>query len=93
MLLDKENETVNISPRGMVSLATELSDLKKIRLEILERLLDALSDNVELDNSDYKSARDELAIVNGRIRELEYILRHAEWILPGNGEDALKRKV
>lgn len=95
MLLDEVKETANITPRTLVNIAAELSDLKKVRFEIIERLLDTLNNDMEIETDilECLAAKEELATVNNRVRELEYILRHAEWILPGNGEDALKRKV
>ena len=33
--------------------------------------------------TEFLAAKEDLAIVNNRIRELEYILRNSEWVLPG----------
>ncbi len=84
MLLEKIAETAYITPRGKARIEAELERLKgDKRFEIIERLQDARYGGDGLDNTEYLAAQEELAILDGRIQDLEHILRHAELILPG----------
>ena len=88
MLLDELSVPVSITPRMLVNIVAELSDLRKVRFDIIERLLDALSDGKATDNIEYIEAQEELTIVNSRIRELEHLLRQAEETVQGKENEA-----
>ena len=67
-----------ISPERLEELRLELSDLKtKRRLEVAERLKTAKDYGDLSENAEYSEARDEQAKVEGRIAELEEIVKNA----------------
>lgn len=91
MLLEIGTETAYITPRGMARIEAEVARLKgDKRLEIIERLQDAKTGGDPIDNTEYMAVEDELALLDGRIYELEYILRHAELILPGEVDGIIR---
>ena len=69
-------ETI-ISAEGLKRLEQELEDLKTIRRkEVAEKIKVALSFGDLSENSEYDEAKNEQAIVEGRIAELENQLKH-----------------
>lgn len=82
---------------GKKKLELELEDLKvNKRKEIVERIKIARSFGDLSENSEYESAKDEQAFVEGRISELETMIRYAEIIDDKNIEKdivTLGRKV
>jgi transcription elongation factor GreA len=77
-------ETAYITPRGLAKIEAELNRLKNDkRPEIVEELHDAMVGGDVIDNTEYLLVQDELALVDGRIMDLENILRRAEVIQPG----------
>ena len=60
---------------------TELNELKNVRrLEIIDAIKEARAQGDLSENADYDAARNEQAIVEAKIQELEYKLEHAEII-------------
>ena len=49
--------------------------LTAARLDIIERLHDAVAGGDGLNNAEYMLVQDELTLVDGRIQELDYILQ------------------
>ncbi len=85
MVADSVSEIAYITPQGIAKIEEKLAYLKDVkRLDIVERLHDAMAGGDGIDNSEYLLVQEELALVNGRIQELEYILRHAELIQLGD---------
>lgn len=79
-------ETFYITPQGVAKVKAELEHLRNVkRPEIIERLQDAKGGSDWMDNTEYIAIQDELAFVDGRIYELEDMLRYAEII--EDGED------
>lgn len=67
-----------ITKKGFEKLHQELKDLKyKKRLEIVERLRAALAFGDISENAEYTEAKEAQAFVEGRIAEIENILRSA----------------
>ena len=78
--MKKENITV-LTPEGYLELEAELNDLKlNKRPEVINALKYARSLGDLSENADYDAARNEQAIVEAKIQELEYKLEHAEII-------------
>lgn len=72
---------------GKAKLEQELEELKTVkRKEIVERIKIARSFGDLSENSEYESAKDEQAFVEGRITTLENMIRFAE-IINNNGAD------
>lgn len=70
-----------MTEEGKVKLELELEELKTVkRGEIIERIKIARSFGDLSENSEYESAKDEQAFVEGRITTLETMIRFAEII-------------
>lgn len=76
-----EEKVYPMTLEGKVKLEAELEDLKvNKRKEIVERIKVARSFGDLSENSEYESAKDEQAFVEGRISTLENMIRFAEII-------------
>ncbi len=71
----------HLTAEGMEALKEELQVLTTSkRGEIAERLKEAKADGDLSENAMYDAARDEQSFVEGRISEIEHILKHADVI-------------
>ena len=78
--MTKENKFV-MTAEGYLEAETELNELKNVRRpEIIKALKEARAQGDLSENADYDAARNEQAIVEAKIQELEYKLEHAEII-------------
>lgn len=76
-----EEKTYPMTREGKEKLEAELEDLKvNKRKEIVERIKIARSYGDLSENSEYESAKDEQAFVEGRISTIEKMIRFAEII-------------
>lgn len=70
-----------LTSEGFLELETELNELKNVRRpKVIEAIKDARSQGDLSENADYDAARAEQAEVEGRIKELEYMLENAKII-------------
>jgi transcription elongation factor GreA len=70
-----------LTEEGAEKLKSELADLKGTkREEIAHRLREAISMGDLSENADYHKAKEDQAFLEGRIKELEYILQNARII-------------
>jgi transcription elongation factor GreA len=85
----------HLTAEGLKALKDELHELMtNKRGEIAERLKEAKADGDLSENAMYDAARDEQSFVEGRISEIEHILKHAAVISnKGNGHVSLGSKV
>lgn len=85
----------HLTAEGIQSLKDELKELTTSkREEIAQRLKEAKADGDLSENAMYDAARDEQSFVEGRISEIEHILKHAAVISnKGKGTVALGSKV
>ena len=68
----------HLTPDGITTLKSELKGLTTTkRAEIAERLKEAKADGDLSENAMFDAARDEQGFVEGRIAEIEHILKHA----------------
>lgn len=75
-----EKETI-LTAEGLVKLEAELEELRTVkRLENEERLKEAIFHGDLSENSEYDSAKDEQARIEGRILELEQMVKTAKVI-------------
>lgn len=75
-----EKETI-LTAEGLVKLEAELEELRTVkRLENEEHLKEAISHGDLSENSEYDSAKDEQARIEGRILELEQMVKTAKVI-------------
>ena len=71
----------HLTAEGLQALKEELHELTTAkRGEIAERLKEAKADGDLSENAMYDAARDEQSFVEGRISEIEHILKHATMI-------------
>lgn len=84
-----------LTKEGLIDLQQEYEDLTKVkRPEMLERVSTARNQGDLSENAEYTAARDELNFIDGRIDELEELLKSAEVIEDtGKGSVALGSKV
>lgn len=75
-----DNKT-HLTAEGLVKLQEELHTLRTVRRqEIADRLNEAIKLGDLSENAEYESAKDEQAFIQGRIAELEHMLKTAELI-------------
>ena len=80
-----DSKKIQVTKEGLESLKTELAILKeKKRPKLVSRLSHARAEGDLSENSDYQNARDELEFMDGRINELEEVLKNAE-VVDGRG--------
>lgn len=80
------NTKIQLTKNGQADLKSELSELKDVkRPKLVDRLSNARSQGDLSENSDYQSAKEELEFLDGRIDELENVLKNAIIIEPKGG--------
>ena len=73
------NNEIQITRQGFNALGKELDELKEVkRPKLVERLSYARTQGDVSENSDYHNAKDELEFLDGRISELEEVLKKAK---------------
>lgn len=81
------DKKVFLTQKGLTDLQKEHDDLIKIkRPEVVERLAAAREMGDLSENAEYTAAREELAFIDGRIEELEQILKQVEVIEDHHGD-------
>ncbi|MBU1018013.1 transcription elongation factor GreA [Patescibacteria group bacterium] len=79
-----KDEQVLITKEGLTKLKDELDHFKSVRRkEVAERLKEAISYGDLSENSEYEEAKNEQAIIEGRVIELEKMITNAEIITEG----------
>ncbi len=75
------NKAVLLTEDGLKKLQDELKVLKEDRRhEVIERIQEAVSHGDLSENADYAQAKEEQAFIEGRIQEIEEMLKNAEII-------------
>lgn len=81
------DKKVYLTQKGLSDLEKEHEDIVKIkRPEVVERLAAAREMGDLSENAEYTAAREELAFIDGRIEELEQILKQAVVIEDHHGD-------
>lgn len=94
--MDTVIKQIQISKGGLDALEKELEELVNTkRPKLVKRLANARSQGDLAENSDYQNARDELEFLDGRISELDEVIRYAVVIkqVKGKREVAFGAKV
>jgi transcription elongation factor GreA len=73
-----------MTKNGLQELQAELADLQTRRPKLVDRLSLARSMGDLSENSDYHSAKEELAFMDGRIAELEDVIRLSKVVVPND---------
>lgn len=78
---------IKITKEGLEALKRELSTLvDEKRPKLVDRLSNARSQGDLSENSDYQSAREELEFLDGRIEEIEEVIKNASVVITKNGK-------
>lgn len=76
--MTSEKKEVFLTSKGFLEIEEELNELKTVkRPEIIKAIKEARALGDLSENADYHAAREEQAIIEGRIQELEYLVDHA----------------
>jgi transcription elongation factor GreA len=80
------NTPIQVTQSGLEELKRELDELLNTkRPYLVDRLANARSQGDLSENSDYHNAKDELEFLDGRIAELEDVLKNAVVVADGGG--------
>jgi len=80
-----------LTKQGFENLKKELEELKSIkRPQAVDRLSKARSMGDLSENSEYSAAKEELAFVEGKIQEIEEILKNAEIVEINNNSNTVQ---
>ena len=72
------NNKVQVTKEGFEALEKELNELVDVkRPKLVERLSNARSEGDLSENSDYTNAKEELEFLDGRIAELQHVVKNA----------------
>lgn len=83
-------KTFQFTPDGFKKLEDEYADLtKNQRARVVDRLQKARAMGDLSENSEYSAAKEEIAFVEGRIKEIEELMKHAE-IIDSKASDAIE---
>ncbi|OGV97605.1 hypothetical protein A2W24_06070 [Microgenomates group bacterium RBG_16_45_19] len=80
-----DNLKVHLTKQGVAELQTELTHLKAKEPQAVERVTKAREFGDLSENSEYHAAREDLALVQGRIMELEDLLARVQ-VIKANGK-------
>ncbi len=84
-------QPVYLTPEGLEQLRQELDYLVNVRRPELARILRRAIQQGDLsENADYIAAKEEQAFLEGRIQQIEAILRNAVVIRPNGNSDAIE---
>lgn len=82
-----QDKKIYLTKEGFAELKKEYEELTKIkRPEVLERVSQARDLGDLSENAEYVAAREELSFIDGRIGELEELLKQASLIHEANGK-------
>lgn len=82
--------TVQLTKKGFEQLKKELAVLKnQKRPYVVKRLSNARVQGDLSENSDYTAAKEELDFIDGRIAELEEVLKNAQVVIRDNKKDTV----
>ena len=77
-----DSKKIYLTKEGLQELKKEFEELSKVkRPDVLSRVSQARSMGDLSENAEYVAARDELSFIDGRIDELEELLKEADEIL------------
>jgi len=79
---------ITLTKLGKEKLQQELDELKKVRRPaVIDRIKRAKDYGDLSENAEYEDARNEQSFVEGRIQEIEYMLKYAEIVKNGKKAD------
>jgi len=79
------DKKITLTKSGREKLVAELEDMKKNRRpQVIERIRRSKDYGDLSENAEYEDARNEQSFIEGRIQEIEYILKYAETVMNGH---------
>ncbi len=82
---------VILTEQGKVGLERELEQLRTEKHpSVARRIQELTSDGDVSDNSEYEETKEELVIIEARMREIEHILRRAKVVARGEATDVVQ---
>ena len=85
MVMDKPSY---VTEKGLADLKEKLAHLLEVkRPEVIEQMQNVKADGEWMDNTEFQLFEDELALIDGRIRELQLMLDNAQLIGPESEEN------
>lgn len=79
-----------LTPEGLTKLSEELKNLIEVkRKEVIERIREAAAHGDLSENADYAQAREEQSFIEGRIAEIEDMIKNAEIIQSGGNHNTV----
>lgn len=79
-----------LTPEGLEKVKQELDKLKKTdRPAIIKRISEARELGDLSENADYQDAREQQSFIEGRIKELEELLKHATVVIGGKSDTVI----
>ncbi len=79
------NQVVQMTQPGYDEILAELKELKEVKIPAaIDRVAQARSYGDLSENSEYHAAREDLAVLNGRLEEIEYLLQRVQ-VVKANG--------
>ena len=89
--MDTQERVLYVTREGLEKMKEELDELKNVRrLQLSERLREAIAQGDLSENADYHAAKEEQGFLEGRIRELEDSLRRAKIIKDRGPSDVVR---
>ncbi len=68
-----------VSAQGLIDMQKELEELKDKKIPLIASLIDEAKQQGDLsENAEYDQAKEQMAWAQGRLREIRYLLDHAE---------------
>lgn len=87
-MADKNLDTIILTQTGLAELEEELKELKEVQMpKVIDRIANAREQGDLSENADYHSARDEQAILQARINDIEDIISKAEIATATSGNE------
>lgn len=84
------DQGIQITEKGLEALKQEMETLRNVkRPKVVDRLSNARQQGDLTENTDYHNARDELEFLDGRISELEGVLKTAVVVASGGNGDGV----
>lgn len=83
-------KSISLTKTGKEKLEQELETLMKVkRPQVIERIKRAKDYGDLSENAEYEDARNEQSFIEGRIQEIEYILKYAQIVENGKSKDSV----
>jgi transcription elongation factor GreA len=86
----QNQDKIHLTQKGLADLKRQLAELKEKRPEVVEQLAETRSEGDEPESQEYTQAKQDLAMLDGRIDQLEEVIAQAVIIDDqGNGSQTI----